>query len=143
MIEIHRSALVLVSAEKLYNLINDIEAYPHFLDGVTQASIVESSPIEMVGRLVIKKAGIERTLVTRNSLIHPSRIEMNLEEGPLDYLNGIWSIKPLNETGCKVSLDLKFSASKGLKMLAFSTLFKQIADNMVGSFVDRAHELHS
>lgn len=143
MIEIHRSALVLVSAEKLYHLINDIEAYPSFLDGVSSATIMQQSESEMLGRLVVKKAGIEKTLITRNLLSFPYRIEMNLEEGPLDYLNGIWTIKPLNENGCKVSLDLSFRASKGLKMLAFSTVFKQVADKMVGSFVDRAQLLHN
>jgi len=142
MIEIHRSALVLVSADKLYHLINDIESYPLFLDGVSSATIIEQSDYEMLGRLVVKKAGFEKTLVTRNQLSNPDRIEMCLEEGPLEYLNGVWTIKPLNDNGCKVSLDLSFRASKGLKMFAFSTIFKQVADNMVGSFVDRAHSLY-
>ncbi|MDX1341136.1 MAG: type II toxin-antitoxin system RatA family toxin [Reinekea sp.] len=143
MIEIHRSALVLVPAEKLYSLINDIEAYPEFLEGVSAAEILEQSATEMLGRLVVKKAGFEKTLITRNQLTYPSRIEMNLEQGPLEYLNGIWQVKALHDTGCKVSLDLTFSAAKGLKMMAFSALFKQIADSMVGSFVDRAHTIYS
>jgi len=142
MIEIHRSALVLVSAENLYELINDIESYPQFVDGVSSASVIESSSSEMLGRLIIKKAGIERTLITRNTLVHPSVIEMNLEDGPLEYLSGTWRIKALNETGCKVSLDLQFNASKGLKALAFSAMFKQVADSMVGAFVERAHNIY-
>ncbi len=141
MIEIHRNALVMVPAESLYDLINDIESYPLFIDGVQAAKVLEANEYEMVGQLVIKKAGIERTLVTRNKLTYPSRVEMVLEKGPLDYLNGLWSIKKLDETGCKVSLDLKFNAANGLKGLAFSAMFKQVADKMVGSFVDRASSL--
>ena len=142
MIEIHRSALVLVSAEKLYQLINDIESYPLFLDGVSSATILEQDETQMLGRLIVKKAGFEKTLVTRNKLTNPSRIEMNLEEGPLDYLNGIWTIQSINDSGCKVSLDLTFQAARGLKMMAFSAMFKQVADSMVSSFVDRAHSLY-
>ncbi|MEJ2041714.1 MAG: type II toxin-antitoxin system RatA family toxin [Reinekea sp.] len=143
MIEIHRSALVLVQAKQLYHLINDIEAYPQFLDGIASASVIDRSETQMLGQLVISKAGFERTIVTRNTLQAPTLIEMNLEQGPLEYLNGIWQIKPLDEQGCRVSLDLRFSAMKGLKGMAFNHLFKQVADGMVDSFVSKAHELYS
>lgn len=141
MTEIHRSALVLVPAERLFALINDIEAYPAFLDGVAHAEILSQEENEMLGKLVIKKAGIERTLITRNQLKAPESIEMKLEDGPLDDLRGVWTIRPLNEHGCKVSLDLNFSAGSGLKSLAFDRVFRQVADNMVNAFVERAHAL--
>lgn len=142
MIEIHRSALVLVSAERLFNLINDIERYPEFLDGVAHASVLEHSELEMLGQLTVKKAGVEKTLVTRNQLTYPHEIVMNLEEGPLDYLKGVWSVQALHENGCKVSLDLEFKAGRGLTGLAFNRVFKQVADTMVSAFVDRAHALY-
>lgn len=143
MIEIHRNALVLAPAEHLYSLINDIESYPQFLDGVSDAMVLESSDTHMLGKLVISKGGIEKTLVTRNQLTHPSSIEMILEEGPLDYLKGIWSIKALGDAGCKVSLDLHFKAGKSLKGMAFGVMFKKIADQLVASFVSRAQAAHS
>lgn len=142
MIEIHRSALVLVSAERLFQLINDIEQYPAFLDGVAQAKVLEFSGNEMLGQLTVKKAGVEKTLVTRNQLTQPSQIIMNLEEGPLEYLKGVWNIQALHENGCKVSLDLEFKAGRGLTGLAFNRVFKQVADTMVSAFVDRAHALY-
>lgn len=141
MIEIHRSALVLVAAENLYQLINDIEAYPQFLDGVKAARIIEQSETEMLGELIVSKAGIERRLLTRNTLAPNETIKMSLEDGPLDFLEGCWTISALNETGCKVHLDLTFSSAKGLKGLAFNRAFKQIADSMVDAFVTRAHQL--
>ena len=94
MIEIHRSALVLVSAEQLYDLINDIEQYPQFLEGVVATRLLEASSTEMLGELTVRKAGFERTLVTRNTLVRPLSIAMNLVEGPLDSLTGLWQIKP-------------------------------------------------
>ncbi len=138
MIEIHRSAIVLASPETLYDLINDVESYPEFLDGISSGKVLESSETSMLGQIVIKKLGVERTIVTRNKLTKASSIEMTLEKGPLDNLHGVWSIKALGDTGCKVSLDLTFGAQKGLKAMAFSVLFKQVADNMVDAFVKRA-----
>jgi ribosome-associated toxin RatA of RatAB toxin-antitoxin module len=138
MIEIHRNALVLASAEHLYNLINDIESYPLFLDGVKAAHVLECSEQHMLGKIVISKAGIEKELITRNQLVYPSRIEMSLEKGPLEYLSGTWSIKALGDEGCKVSLDLRFHAEKSIKGMAFGMMFKKIADQMVAAFVARA-----
>ena len=96
----------------------------------------------MLGQLVIKKAGVEKTIVTRNQLVEPSSIEMTLEQGPLDSLTGTWTITPLSDQGCKVAFDLRFSVKKGIKAMAFGAVFKQVANNMVDAFVQRASEIH-
>ena len=142
MIEIHRTALILAPAKVVYDIINDIEIYPIFLDGVVSAKILEQSSTHMLGQLVIKKAGVEKTIVTRNQLVEPSSIEMTLEQGPLDSLTGTWTITPLSDQGCKVAFDLRFSVKKGIKAMAFGAVFKQVANNMVDAFVQRASEIH-
>jgi ribosome-associated toxin RatA of RatAB toxin-antitoxin module len=143
MIEIHRTALILAPATVVYALINDIESYPEFLDGVISARILEQSDVHMVGQLVIKKAGVEKTIVTRNQLVAPTKVSMTLEQGPLEALSGIWSITPLSADGCKVALDLRFSVAKGIKAMAFGAVFKQVANNMVDAFVERVNHLHA
>lgn len=141
MTDIHRSALVPHSSETLYRLINDVASYPEFLDGVVAADVLESSETHMVGRMVVRKAGIERTLVTRNRLEPPHRIELTLERGPLKKLDGVWTLKPLGDQGCRVTLELSFETEGRLSALAFGPVFKQLADRMVDSFVRRADEL--
>lgn len=142
MTDIHRSAIVPHSAETLYDLINDLPSYPEFLDGIVAADIIESSQTHMLGRMVVRKAGIERTLITRNQLERPHRIELNLEQGPLKRLHGVWSLKSLGESGCRVTLDLTFETESRLSALAFGPIFKQLADRMVSSFVERAQALY-
>ncbi|PTY38102.1 ubiquinone-binding protein [Saccharospirillum sp. MSK14-1] len=142
MTEIHRTALVPHSAETLYNLINDVEAYPQFLDGIVDAQEIEASETHMVGRLVVRKAGIERTLVTRNQLERPHRIELKLVEGPLKSLNGLWTITPLGEEGCKVALDMSFETDGRIMAMAFGPILRQLGDRMVDAFVRRADELY-
>lgn len=140
MTEIHRSALVPHSAETLYDLINDVAAYPEFLEEVVAADVLVASETEMVGRMVVRKAGIEKTLITRNRLQRPHRIELILERGPLKSLNGVWTLKPLGDNGCRVSLDLRFETEGKLTALAFGPIFKQLADRMVDAFVRRADD---
>ncbi|MHA7879874.1 MAG: type II toxin-antitoxin system RatA family toxin [Saccharospirillum sp.] len=141
MTKIHRSAIVPHSVETLYGLINDVEAYPQFLDGVVAGRVLEASETEMVGQMVIRKAGIERTLTTRNRLEPPHRIELTLVDGPLKSLTGVWLLTPLGESGCKVTLDVRFQSSGKLAALAFGPVFRQLADQMVDAFVQRANRL--
>lgn len=141
MTKIHRSAIVPRSVETLYRLINDVEAYPEFLDGVIAGRILEHSDTEMVGQMVIRKAGLERTLTTRNRLTPPNRIELTLVDGPLKSLKGVWQLAPLGDSGCKVTLDLQFQTSGKLTAMAFGPVFRQIADQMVSAFVKRANEV--
>ena len=46
--EIYRSAMLPYSAESMFNLVNDIEAYPEFMDGCVDARVilVEGDTIE-------------------------------------------------------------------------------------------------
>lgn len=143
MTKIHRSAIVPHSAETLYRLINDVEAYPDFIDGVVAGRVLESNDTEMLGQMVIRKAGLERTLTTRNRLTPSERIELTLVDGPLKSLKGVWQLTPMGDSGCKVTLDLQFQTSGKLTALAFGPVFKQLADQMVASFVRRADELKS
>jgi ribosome-associated toxin RatA of RatAB toxin-antitoxin module len=142
MTDIHRTALLPQSADTLYDLINDVASYPDFLDGVVAADVIEASEVHMVGRMVVRKAGIERTLITRNRLERPHRIELNLEQGPLKSMHGVWTIKPLGSEGCRVTLDLTFETDGRLAAFAFGQIFKQVADRMVDAFVRRAQQLY-
>lgn len=142
MTDIHRTALLPQTADTMYELINDVASYPEFLDGIVAADVVEMSEHHMVGRMIVRKGGIERTLVTRNRLQRPHRIELTLEQGPLKALHGIWTIKPLGENGCRITLDLHFETDGRLAAFAFGQIFKHIADRMVDAFVRRAEQLY-
>src|SRR5688572_16491757 len=108
MIRIQRSALLPYSAERLFDLVNDVAAYPDFLEGCTGAIILESSEQSITARLHLKKAGISQSFATRNQLQRPEKITLQLVEGPFEQLQGEWRFATLAEDACKVSLDLSF-----------------------------------
>ena len=78
MAHVSRSALIGYSAQQMFDLVNDIEQYPQFMQGCRSARVISKSDKELVGELSLAKAGVTQTFVTRNSLIAPSRIEMRL-----------------------------------------------------------------
>ena len=139
---VQRSALVMHSAQSMYDLVNDVASYPKFMDGCQASEVLEQSESQMVARLDLKKGGVKTSFMTRNRLQAPSVIEMNLEEGPFKNLKGVWSFKPLTPEACKVSLDLEFEFNNMAVGLAASKLFSTMANQLVDSLCRRADQIY-
>ncbi|KAA8997767.1 type II toxin-antitoxin system RatA family toxin [Affinibrenneria salicis] len=140
---ISRSALVPFSAEQMYQLVNDVCAYPDFLPGCTGSRVISSSSAEMTAAVDVSKAGISKTFTTRNTLTSNQRINMQLVDGPFRRLNGGWHFTPLSADACKVELQLDFEFTNALIELAFGRVFKELAGSMVQAFTQRAKEVYS
>lgn len=128
---VSRSSLLPYSPQQIFDLINDIEAYPKFLDGCVGAEILRSEEGLMEARLELSKKGITQSFVTRNRLQSPELISMELLEGPLESLSGDWTITALGDQGCKLSLELDFEMKRGLVMQMIAKFFGEISNRLV------------
>ena len=135
---VERSALVLHPAHMMFDLVNDIESYPQYMDGCRGAEVMSRTEWEVVARLDLAKAGIRQSFTTRNHLSRPGSIAMVLEEGPFTRLQGEWQFKGLTESACKVSLVLEFEFKSGMAHAAGSRLFTKVANNLVAATTERA-----
>ena len=140
---IERNALVLHSAQSMFDLVCDIESYPQYMDGCRGAEVLSKTEDEVVARLDLAKAGIRQSFTTRNTLSRPGSIVMTLEEGPFKRLAGQWQFEALTETACKVSLTLEFEFNFALARLASSKLFARVANNLVAATTERADAIAS
>ncbi|MCW8194710.1 type II toxin-antitoxin system RatA family toxin [Proteobacteria bacterium 005FR1] len=139
---IERSALVPYSAGQMYALVNDIENYPKFMSGCVNAEILASGEDFLEARLDLKKAGIEKSFVTRNTLVPDERIELHLVDGPFKTLEGVWEFRALNEQASKVSLSLTFEFENRLVALAADPWFEGVGNQLVSALVDRAKKVY-
>lgn len=138
MVEIQRSALVACSPEQMFNLVNDVEAYPRRFAWCEGADVESHDEQSLTARLDLAFAGLRHSFSTRNTLQRPHRIDMRLVGGPLRSLEGTWLFQPLGERGCKVSLELRFDFRQRLLGTALRFGFRGIADRMVDDFCAEA-----
>lgn len=143
MAEISRSALVRFSARQMFDLVNDVDAYPEFIPGCAASEVHDRSEAHMQASLQVAKGGIQKWFTTHNTLSAPDLIEMKLVDGPFSYLNGGWEFIALAEDACKVCLKLEFEFSSGVLDAAFNKIFQQLVAGMVNAFVQRAKEVYS
>ncbi len=139
---IRRSALVEHSAARMFDLVNDVAAYPRRFDWCESAEIVESSEDRLVARLDLGLGSLRTWFTTENRLERPHRIEMNLRDGPFRKLHGRWDFHALDESACKVTLTLEFEPTNRLLGPAFALGFQSLADRMVDDFVHVADGGH-
>lgn len=139
---VQKSALVKYSAQQMFDIVDDIEAYPQFLPWCSGSSVLKRGDNIVEGRIDIAKAGFHKSFATRNRLEAGSRIYMNLLEGPFKSLEGVWTFLPLREDASKISLDLEFEIASAFASLAFGPVFNQICNTMVSSFTQRAKQIY-
>jgi ribosome-associated toxin RatA of RatAB toxin-antitoxin module len=146
MYTVSRSALVSHSAEKMFNLVNDVDRYSDFLPWCGDSREVERTNNEVLASVTIDFKGIRKTFTTKNLLKPYQRIDLTLVDGPFSELSGSWEFQELGLDSCKVVLHLDFDFSNKLVGALVGPVFSSIADSMVGSFCSRADEvdeLHS
>lgn len=142
MTAIDRSALLPYAAEKLYDLVADIEAYPQFLAGCAGSEILSRDDTTVTARLSLARAGLSQSFVTRNIMTPHEQIELTLVDGPFKQFAGRWHFKSLAPDACKVSLSLVFELRSGLIGAAAGRLFDRVALDMVDAVVRRAESVY-
>ena len=138
MTSLHRHALVRHSAARMFRLVNEVEAYPRRFAWCEGAQVLERSPTHMLARLDLVMGGLRTSLTTRNTLVEPTRITLQLVEGPFREFAGHWHFHTLAEDACKVSLGLDFEAGGLVLGTALAIGFQSLADRMVDDFCREA-----
>lgn len=137
-----RSALVPYTARQMFELVNNIEDYPRFLQWCSKSTILSRTDQEVVAELDITWKGMSKSFSTRN-VLHPySSMEMSLVSGPMKHMKGKWDFIEVDEKACKVMLDMEFEFAGNFIDLLFQPVFQSIANSLVDAFCKRAVELY-
>tara|TARA_R110002050_G_scaffold134721_18_gene257292 strand:- start:838 stop:1248 length:411 start_codon:yes stop_codon:yes gene_type:complete len=130
------------SVDQMFQLINDVLAYPLFLPDCSNSKIIAEDNSSMTAALLVSKAGLKKWFTTKNTLVSNEQVELELVDGPFNKLQGRWLLTPLSEDACKVSLELEYEFSNKVFDLAFGRVFNHLTNNMVQAFTQRAKDVY-
>lgn len=139
---VSRSALVPYSAEEMYALVDDVEAYPEFLPWCSDAVVHELAGDYQEATLELSKSGVSNRFTTRNRRVSGELIDIALVGGPFRHLQGGWRFQQLGEAGSKVSLALDFEFSSRIVSMMFGSFFEETCNSLVDAFTKRAQEVY-
>jgi ribosome-associated toxin RatA of RatAB toxin-antitoxin module len=139
---IRRKARVPYSPEQMYDLVNDVRAYPEFLPWCQRATVTFANERRIEAALEIGVRGVTHKFSTRNALERPHRIRLDLLEGPFRKLAGQWRFEPLEGGGCEVVLELDFEAASVPLKVLFEMLFEELVRSQMAAFIARAETVY-
>ena len=142
MTTISKSALVAYTPEQMFQLVDNIEAYPDFLPWCGKATEIERDDNNVEASLLISHSGLNKEFTTRNANTTFEKIEMQLVDGPFKNLDGVWLFEPLGDAACKVSLKLEFEFSSKIISASLGPVFSKIANSLVDAFIKRADNVY-
>ena len=139
---VKKTVLVTYSAEQMFTLVNNVEAYPTFLPWCSQVAVLERSEPRLVATLAMNFHGVHHSFTTENINNAPTSITIKLISGPFKHLDGTWIFKPLRENAAKVELDLHYEFSSKILEHLIGPVFNKIAFNLVDCFCIRAEMVY-
>jgi len=122
--------------------VNDIEAYPQYMEGCVGAQILQRGDGWLEARLELSKAGVTQSFVTRNQLHSPELMTLSLVDGPFRKLEGAWRFTSLADNACKVSFSLSFELQNRLLGMAVGKLFESVTNKQVDALCARAKQIY-
>ncbi len=126
----------------MFDLVNDVQAYPKRFAWCAGAEVLERDGDTLVARLDLRFAGLHHSFTTRNVARAPDRITVSLVEGPFSSLEGQWTFTALGDSGCKVALQLDFDYTGRIGGLALKLGFQGLASRMVDDFCREARRAY-
>lgn len=142
MAEIEKTVLVSYSAEKMFNLVDDVAKYPEFLPWCDGTTVVHLSETVTHATVNINYHHVKHSFSTENKRNPPLLIEMNLLNGPFEHLDGHWRFIPLSDEACKIEFRLHYTFSHKILEKLVGPVFHMIANSFVESFVGRADTIY-
>jgi ribosome-associated toxin RatA of RatAB toxin-antitoxin module len=135
---VNNSVCVKYTPEQMFDLVNDVEAYPQYLPLCTSVKVLAQGPRYMHATITLSKGKLKLSFTTANSMEKDNQINMNLIDGPFKHLRGSWRFKPSANGGCEASFQLDFEFSNRLLGAAFGGFFKEVAESLVDAFCRQA-----
>ncbi len=142
MTHISKRVRVPYSAQQMFDLVSDVESYPHFLPWCRSARVRDAAADRATATIELALGGVRKAFTTHNRIVPGERIDIHLANGPFRRLEGGWRFRDLPEGGSEVSLDMDFEFASRMLSLALSGAFGQVTRTLVDAFRRRARQVY-
>ncbi|MGF1640701.1 MAG: type II toxin-antitoxin system RatA family toxin [Rhodospirillales bacterium] len=131
------SRIVLAPADRVFDIVADVESYPDFLPLWREARILERNGNRYRTEQEVGIAKIRATFVTDTELRRPTRIEVSSGDPMFREFFIFWDLSSFGN-GCRIEMALACEVAARPLQLAIDRLLPRTARAMVAAFEKRA-----
>ncbi len=133
-----KSVLIPYSARQMFDLVDDVTAYPEFLPWCSGATVLAQAAATKTARLEIDYRGVRAHFTTDNISVPGKSIVVVLKDGPFRQLNGEWRFRALATRASKAEFSLNYEFATVVLEGIVGPVFNHIANTFIDAFVRRA-----
>ncbi len=131
------------TAKQMYDLINNIEAYPEFLPWCKNSIVHSRDEQKLVATIALSKGPLNYNITTVNTMHPNSEINMSYAAGPFKSCAGSWKFLSQNNTQqCQILFNFAYEFNNKLARLAIEPIFYPITNTLVDAFHQRAMTIY-
>jgi ribosome-associated toxin RatA of RatAB toxin-antitoxin module len=143
MTNISKTLRVPFTAQQMYALINDIEAYPDFLPWCKAATVHHKSDVDLKATLCLSKGPLSHSITTQNTMQPHSQINMMYSAGPFKNCAGSWRFVPVQQNEqCDIIFNFEYEFANRLTAFAIEPIFFPISNTLIDAFYQRAIQIY-
>ena len=138
-----REEVVFHSANKLFNIVLDIESYPEYIPWCTKMIVNEKKNNEIYADMFVKYKFIltqkfgSYVKFNKNEL----KIQTSYIEGPLKDLKTNWEFEEISKNKSKIIFEVNFEFKNFIHQKLAETFYPLVENKMIESFKVRADEI--
>jgi len=136
---IHKSAIVLHPAQKMFQLVDSVETYPQFLPWCGSTQIIERDNDRTIASIEINYKGLRQIFTTENTKKQNQEMIIRLIDGPFKSLSGQWMFKNLDKDSCQIELKLEYEFNNVILEKLITPVFNMIANTFIDEFIKEAN----
>lgn len=128
--------------EQMFDLIADVERYPEFVPGWSQARITGRRDNRLYVNQAVGVPPLQWHFCTEAVLARPEHIHIRATSGPFDRFDIHWRFLPGPTGGCRVAVAIDVRPGSALLSQLMRPVLHRSAGPLLAAFTQRAHQLY-
>lgn len=136
------------SADDMFALVADVEAYPQFVPLCERLTVRKRSSEDggreiLVADMTVGYKAIRETFTTRVALDPQARIiHAQYLDGPFSHLDNRWSFAPVDDRACTVSFSIDYDFRSRILAAMMGAVFDRAFRKFATAFEERADKVY-
>ncbi|MFD2180745.1 type II toxin-antitoxin system RatA family toxin [Rhodoplanes azumiensis] len=132
------------AAERMFELVADMDSYPEFVPLCTGMKVRGRTPVgegieTAIARMTVSYKVFHEHFTTKVTMNRPELfIAVDYLEGPLKVLSNRWTFKPLGDTACEVEFYIDYEFKSRMLSHLMGAVFDAAFRKFAGAFEARA-----
>ena len=136
------------TAERMFDLVADVERYPEFVPlceslNVRQCTVQPNGSEIIVADMAVSFKLLRETFTTRVTLDRPNlKILVEYLKGPFSNLENRWTFEPRDEDACDISFFIAYEFRSRMLAMLMGTMFDAAFRRFADAFEKRADAIY-